>query len=594
MGCLANRMTGKVINMPNLKMQPFNLDDEAVVWVKETLRSLTEQEKVSQLFCLAGFSQQEEALKEMAGRGIGGVMYRQTPGKLLQQSHRTLQKHAKIPLLLAANLESGGNGAAAEGTPYGNPMQAAATGDREAGYKLGKVACSEGAAVGCNWTFAPVVDIDMNFHNPITNLRTFGHDPDRVLHLARGYLKAADEEEVAVSIKHFPGDGVDERDQHTLVPINSLSVDEWDQTFGKVYSGLIQAGAKTVMVGHIALPSWAHKINPSLPQEDNTPASLSPELLQGLLRERLGFNGLIVTDATLMLGFMGAMPRSKGLPFAVAAGCDMLLFTKSFEEDYGYVMAALEDGRLSRRRLDEAVTRILALKASLGLHRKQKAGKLVPPEEALSVLGCQQHKAWEEACARQAVTLVKDNQGLLPLLPDKHRRVYLNVIEASTAIDTPLKETLKQKLEDEGFQVTVRDRETSINLKALNAGGDPDPRVKKILEELTGGIEDFRSQYDLVMYVANMETVSNNTTVRLQWIGLGNDAPWFVHEVPTLFVSLANPYHLLDAPMMQTFINAYSSTEAVIDAVVDKLTGKEPFTGISPIDPFCGRWDTKL
>ena len=138
------------------------------------------------------------------------------------------------------------------------------------------------------WSFAPIVDINYDFHNPITNVRTFGSDPEIVLAFASRYLDAADECDVAVAIKHFPGDGVDERDQHILTSVNSFSTEKWDETFGYVYSNLIQKGAKTVMVGHIAQPAYVKAINPNATRKEMLrPASLSPELLTVLLRGKL-------------------------------------------------------------------------------------------------------------------------------------------------------------------------------------------------------------------------------------------------------------------------------------------------------------------
>ena len=289
----------------------------------------------------------------------------------MQQTHRYLQENSKIPLLIGANLEDGGCGIAVDGTQYGKQMQVAATGDVEDAYRLGKVSCSEGAAVGCNWAFAPVVDIDRNWRNPITNVRTYGNDPDRVLAYGCNYMKAAKEENVLVAIKHFPGDGCDEVDQHILTSVNDLSCEEWDKTYGKIYKGLIDAGAQTVMVGHIAQPAYQKKYNPDFPKK-LVPASLSPELLKGLLRQKLGFNGLIVTDSTCMVGFSSAMKREKAVPYAIEAGCDMFLFNKDLEEDYQYMLNGYKQGILSEQRLDEALTRILATKAALGLHKKKK------------------------------------------------------------------------------------------------------------------------------------------------------------------------------------------------------------------------------
>jgi beta-N-acetylhexosaminidase len=583
--------------MINLKTTPFNLGDRDITWVKETLDSMSLQEKIGQLFFPVGATTDENALKQLVGGlGIGGMMYRAEAGEVVRETHRILQSYAKIPMLLAANLEAGGTGLVKDGTTYGMPMQASATGDPEAGYKLGKTGCVEGAQVGCNLAFAPIVDIDMNFRNPITNLRTFGSNVDKVIEMASGFLRAADEENVAVSIKHFPGDGVDERDQHLLTSINSLSVQEWDETYGRVYQTLIDQGAKTVMVGHIAQPAYVHELNPEIPAQNVIPATLSPELLQGLLRGRLGFNGVTITDASPMVGFCVAMKREDAVPKAIAAGCDMLLFNKDIQEDFGYMMAGYSKGVITEDRLNEAVTRILALKASLKLHEKQKKGTLVPDKEALKNIRLPEHVAWEKECADRSVTLVKDTAGLIPVSPEKYRRIYLNVIEDSDHLESPLRQLWKKKLEEQGFEVTVRNRDTNFDMASLMAG-KPDPRAMELMMEAFSGVQSFTDQYDLVLYVCNLETSSNTTVIRVNWKGLGgmgNDTPWFVKELPTLFISTANPYHLLDVPMIPTFINAYSSTEVTIDAVIEKLLGRSTFTGISPVDPFCGRWDTKL
>lgn len=586
------------MNMIDLRAKPFLLDDAGVAWVEQTLADMTEEEKLGQLFCPLGATDDEAAIQQLTRSiGIGGIMYRPGPAQNVQKTHRLLQQHSKIPLLLAANLEAGGSGAALEGTNFAKPMGVAATDDDEMGYWLGKIACDEGAALGLNWAFAPIVDIDMNFRNPITNLRTFGSDPERVIRMAKGYLRAADEAGLAVSIKHFPGDGVDERDQHLVTSVNSLSCGEWDATFGKVYKTLIDAGAKTVMVGHIAQPAWQKALaqDPAAYQNRTVPASLSHELMVGLLRGRLGFNGLIVTDATPMVGFTVAGPRAETVPGAIAAGADMFLFNKSLEEDYGYMLAGYRRGVFSRERLDEAVTRILALKASLGLHKKQAAGTLVPGAEALAILGCEAHLAKARECADKAVTLVKDTAGLLPLSPTKTKRVYLNVLEPDGAVDTPLKMALRARFEAQGFEVEVRNRDTNVDIMAAFTGQTDDPHALELMREIFEKVDAFKSRYDLAVYVANYETASNNVVIRLQWqgmMGMGNDAPWFAAEIPVLFISLANPYHLLDVPMAKTFVNAYTNTPAVLDAVMEKIMGRSEWKGISPVDAACGRKDT--
>ncbi len=578
--------------MLDLKAKPFCLNEEDIVWVRETLASMTLEQKAGQVFCPMGFSADLGLLHHLiCDIGVGGMMYRPGFAAEIQNTHRAIQSMARIPLLLAANTEHGGDGLAFEGTSFGQPMAVAATDDSESAYRMGYTACSEGAALGLNWSFAPIVDINYEFHNPITNVRTFGSDVERVTACGSAYMRAAKENGVAVSIKHFPGDGVDERDQHILTSVNSLSREEWDESFGKVYSTLIEQGAETVMVGHIALPAYASA------DEKYLPASLSGSVMTGLLRGKLGFNGLISTDATPMVGFTAAMPREKAIPTAIAAGADMILFNKELEEDYRFLLDGIESGILTVERLDEAVTRILATKAALRLHEKQKAGTLVPGPEVLSVVGCERHRAWAKDVADKAVTLVKDTQSLLPISREKYKRVYLNVIQKDNSPENPVVQSWKELFEREGFEVTVRDRRVSITpMDFANMPGMSDEK-KALMHEMYRSVHEAQEAYDLYVYICNMENASNNTTLRLNWnvaFGLGDDAPWFVSEVPALMISTAYPYHLFDAPMLKTYINAYAGTPDFREAIMDKLMGRSAFTGVSPVDPFCDREELAL
>ena len=561
--------------MIDLRANPFFLDDEAIRWVEETKAAMTTEEKLQQLFFPIGYSANEGYLQyELLNRRPGGVMFRSGKTEELFNAYTYLQEHTKIPLLLAANLEAGGDGIVEEGTAFGKQMQAAATGDPEQAYRLGKISCAEGQAVGCNYAFAPVVDIDRNYHNPITNVRTYGNDPEMVKKCGLAYMRGAKECGSAVSIKHFPGDGVDETDQHVLTSVNSLSCEEWDESYGEIYRTLIENGALTVMVGHIAMPAYQKKFNPEFPDK-LIPATLSPELLKGLLREKLGFNGMIITDASPMVGFLCAMDRRKSVPYCIEAGCDMLLFNKDYGEDLEYMKAGYEQGILSEERLEEAVTRILAAKAALKLHEKQKNGTLAPKKENLSVIGCAQHREWAKECADKAVTLVKDTQHLLPISPEKHKRVLFEIMGKC-----PSEQRVAQRfiadMEKEGFTMIPYEEEVFDFSKPMH------------MET----VEEFRAKYDLVIYIGNVENASNKTTARLNWhapYGAGNNIPWFVEIVPTVFISLQNPYHLLDVPMIKTYINAYSNHDEMIDTVVEKLLGRSPFTGVSPVDPFCGK-----
>lgn len=562
--------------MIQYKEKPFYLTEKQIEWVENTYASMSVDEKIGQLFCPIVFTKDENELRQLVEeKHIGGMLYREGPGEELRQAHKVLQDASRIPLLTASNLEYGGNGSAVEGTYFGREMLVAATKDIEKAYQLGKVSCSEGAAVGVNWSFAPVVDLDLNYHNPITNVRTFGDDLDTVIEMGKAYIRAAKEEGTATSVKHFPGDGVDERDQHLLTSVNSLSCEEWDRTYGKIYEEMIEAGTLTIMAAHIALPAY-EEVFDGKKCERILPATLSKNLLTHLLREKLGFNGLITTDASPMVGFCAAMDRATAVPMSIECGCDVFLFNRNMEEDFRFMHEGYEKRILSEERLEEAVKRILAVKAALGLLEKQQNGTLVPGPDALNILKCEKHDTWAKECADQGITLVKDTQGLLPLKPEKHRRVLLEMMG-----DFPSNErvcaSFKEKLEAEGMEVTVY--------------------VKEGFEVMEDSVANFKSKYDLVLYIANIETASNKTVSRLNWhtmFGLGNNMPWMVYELPALFVSVGNPYHLLDAPMIKTFINGYCNSEYVIDAVVEKLMGRSEFKGKSPIDPFCGKADLAL
>ncbi|MCI6018959.1 MAG: glycoside hydrolase family 3 protein [Clostridiales bacterium] len=569
--------------MINLKANPFFLDDAGEKWVYDTLASMSVEEKIGQMFCPIGSNIEEDFLKAFLEEfKPGAMLYRPMPAADVQKTHRFLQNHSKIPMLFGANLESGGNGICSDGTYFSRPMGVAATDNPVNAYRLGKIAGAEAQAVGCNWSFAPICDLDMNFRNPITNVRTFGTNQERVITFVKEQLKGLKDSGVAAAVKHFPGDGVDERDQHLVPSVNSLSVEEYDKTYGAIWQEVVDAGTLSIMVGHILQPAYSKYLNPELRDDEILPATLSKEILQGLLRGKLGFNGMIVTDATPMVGFCTPMKRSDALPAALAAGCDMILFNKDIREDYRFVRDALSDGRLTMERVDEAVTRILAMKAAMGLPAQKAAGTLVPDVSALSVIACKEHQNWTKACADESVTLVKDTQNLLPISPEKYQRIRLYLLE--DRIGGGFKDgdseisRIKEKLENEGFEVSVFDY------------GKPD-----FYEMFEGGVADIQSKFDLAVYVACIDTASNQSVRRIDWVHLmAADAPWFLNDVPAMFISVANPYHLVDAPMVKTFINAYTPSEAVIDQVIDKIMGRSAFKGVNPVDPFCGIWGAKF
>ena len=277
----------------------------------------------------------------------------------------------------------------------------------------------------------------------------------------------------------------------------------------------------TIMAGHIMLPSYSQALNPSLKDEDVLPATLSPEIITGLLKEKLGFNGLVITDSTTMAGLAMAMDRRLAVPRTIAAGCDMFLFTKNLEEDFAYMKEGVKNGTITQERLDDAVTKILALKAALKLHKKNNIPSL---EAALKTLSAPESKNLALECADRAITLVKNKQELLPISPQKYKRVLFYCIESGEGqmgygISKEANQHFMQKLRDQGFEVT-------------------EFKPKEGFEGMMASSEEYKKNYDLIIYSANMATKSNQTIVRIEWCQpMGANVPVYINSIPTIFIS---------------------------------------------------------
>ncbi len=563
----------------DLRAKPFYLGESQIKWVEDTLASMTDEDKLHQLFCLVLYDDNEEYCKYL-GEKIrpGGFMNRVMSAEQCVSSVEKMQKYSRIPLLVAANLETGGNGIVKGGTSLGKPMQVAAAYDTEYGRRLGEVCGVQGSAAGANWAFAPIIDIDYNWRNPITNVRTFGSDPETVARMGAAYVSEVQKHGVAAAIKHFPGDGVDERDQHVSASVNSLSCEEWDASYGKVYGDCIDAGALTVMVGHIMQPAYTRYFEPDIEDHEMLPASINKAIVSGLLREKLGFNGLVITDSTAMAGLAAHLPREKMVPMTIAAGCDMFLFTKNLEEDVSFMEKGFADGVFTRERLDEAVTRILALKAALGLPEKKQNGTLVPSATAAkAAIANPEYKRWSDECAAKAITLVKEEKGIFPITPERFPRVLFCPLDrdGNTADDGKPNAYFRASLEKAGFAVDVFE-------------------PKQVTEGAMASVSEMVEKYDLIVYSA-MIRARYQPVARIVWSDpQGANIPTLCHTIPTVFVSLESPYHLADVPQLRTYINCYSNSRNTIDALMEKLAGKSKFEGVSPVDAFCGKWEAKV
>lgn len=579
---------GKIVD---LTKKPFNLNKEEIDWVENLVLNMPLDEKIKQLFIHLTSQKNEDYLKEEISNLLpGGVRFNPGRSKEIYDHNYFVQKYSKIPVFICANCENGGNGAFIGGVEVGGETKVSATNDINLAYKLGEISAKEAKLVGINTIFAPIVDIHNNFHNPVISTRTFGNDPEKVLKYSKEFLRGIHDHNLLSAAKHFPGDGFDERDQHLSLTVNPLSKEEWDNSFKKVYSGLIEDGLDMVMVGHIKLPSYELYFNKDLKEDEFRPASTSFYLLTNLLKEELKFNGLVLTDATHMVGYTASGKRRDLIVDSIKNGCDMILFYNDFNEDFNYVKDAILNNTLSMDRVDDALRRILGLKAKLHFN-KFKLDEFIKYDEEKINETINEDKAISLEVSKKAITLVKNLDNILPLNKNKIKRILIVPQNDENPFSSMMPkrgksfdEIVRDLLINEGFEVEIFE---SLMDKAKKL---PPLEAFKLVGNVYNNktpVTDLTSNYDLVIQLAHFD--SHNTVQRISWkLSKGTaDVPRYVHELPVIFVSLCSPFHLFDVPQVRTYINCYDKNENTLVELVNKLVGKDEFKGVSPVDAFC-------
>lgn len=568
----------------DLKAAPYNLDDAQVAWVEETLAGMTLDEQVGQLFTNLFFFGTDEfsgnpytAEQILEKFHIGVARYHGGTSEKVQDLINRLQAASKIPLLVAANCDSGGNGAMSDGTYVASGAQTEASRSTEVARNAGYVSGREMDAIGANLNFDPCVDILFNWRNTIVNTRAYGTTAEDVIRYTIPFVEGQRESGVLTCVKHWPGDGTEERDQHLVLGVNELQPDEWEASFGEVYRAHIANGVEMIMAGHIALPYYQQKLDPSLADEDILPATLAPELIDGLLKTELGFNGAVITDASHMLGMTSAMRREDYVPAAIAAGCDCFLFFNNLEEDFGFMKAGVEKGIITKERLDDANRRILGLKAKLRLHEARENGTLLRKPEDLAVVGSEEHLAMRKDAADKGITLVKNTLDQLPLTPEKHRRIRLYHLTGESGMFGAVSDKLAQlyvtELGRRGYEVTINDGTTRVKGPTLT----------------------YREEVDAALIIAEVVGYGAQNNYRIVWkTAMSNECPWYVWEVPTFMVSHNYTTHLHDATMVKCYINAYHSNEDNVLATIDKMEGRSEFTGQPNDLVWTEKWQARL
>lgn len=552
-----------------LRAQPFGLGDGDIAWVDEQLARLTGSSRLAQLFNVMLMPDDVQHLA-LLKRLQPGAITQFTIGGLATAvaAARSVQREGAIPILTSGDVE-GGTICLDGATPMPNQLGMAALPDEQDYRRALAVMAEEACAIGIDWTFSPVIDINADFRSTIVGTRSFGASQQRVGRLGALHVDVVQATGLAATAKHWPGEGFDPRDQHVLTTVNPLSLAQWDASFGTLYRSAIQAGVKTIMAGHIAWPAFAQSLGVT-GLEAYRPASISRLLNTDLLRGKLGFNGLITSDATQMGGLTSWSAREVHLPEIIENGCDMILFSDDLEADIAVLAQAIAQGCLSERRIDEALTRVLGLKASLGLHRRVVESG--PVEDIRQRLRTAQHLDISRQVASASITLVKDVQKLLPIHPVKHRRITLLTQTADPQLTpfAPLEITLGALLQARGFEVRAYDQD------------DPPSAANT----------------DLLLYVLAHESLMTAGAIHFDWRRLHGPI-WhamrrYWHEMPTAMISMGHPYYLNEAPRMPCVINAYTAIQPVQEALVRKLLGEEPFVGTHPVDAFCGHADAQF
>ena len=381
-------------------------------WVARTLRKMTVEEKIGQMVACRFTGEfrnaDNAALRELeslvADAKIGGLILF-APARVHETAELVngFQKLAKVPLLMAADFEAGAANRVTGATLFPPLMALGAAGSEDLAYAMGRITALEGRALGIHMTYAPVVDVNINPDNPIINTRAVGADPALVSRIANAFIRGVQANGMIATAKHFPGHGDTSLDSHSLMPTIEADLERLEKVELFPFQSAVEAGVRAVMTAHLAVPA--------LDPTPGLPATLSAPIMTGVLREKMGFRGLIVTDALEMAGVTNSYSTEEASLRAILAGVDQLLLPPEPAKVIAYLAAAVRDGRIPAARIDASVRRILEAKAALGLHRQRfvRIGdlrRLVAPRAYLE----QAAKTFESA-----TTLVRNEDGAVPL-----------------------------------------------------------------------------------------------------------------------------------------------------------------------------------
>jgi beta-N-acetylhexosaminidase len=530
---------------------------ESKVTVDSLLATLTLREQVGQLvfpwllgdYAALDGETLEATLHAVDSLGIGGIIISIGSPLDVAAKLNSLQRRSRLPLLIAADLEYGTGMRLQGGTAFPPPMGLAAGGSELDAYELGRITALEAKAVGIQLTFSPVADVNNNPLNPIINTRSFGEDPADVARFVNAYVRGAREHGLFTTAKHFPGHGDTGTDSHIAVPVAPGCWDRLDTLEMVPFRAAIAAGVTAIMTAHVALPC--------LDPADPVPATLSVAATQGLLRDSLGFQGLVVTDALVMGAIVERFGAGESAVRAFLAGSDLLLMPADLRVAVDAMVAAVESGRITRHRLTASIRRVLALKIAAGLFEH----RLVPLDDVPRVVGRRDFQDAADAAARRALTLVTPG----PITEFRARRGRTAVITYAEETNLSLGNELLRRLRAFGDSVTTHRLYPSSGSASYDSARNVMQRADRVVFAPSVRPIAWRGHVALPeLLVAQIRAV----------------AP----ARPTMLVSFGSPYLLNQLPgFAGGYLIAWGDNLATERAAADALTGRAPITGTLPI-----------
>src|SRR5882724_241663 len=543
------------------------LSPAANAWVESTLRKMTVDEKIGQLlfttyhgsFTATDAATYEQIMHDVKDLHVGGFINvtRISPlGIVKSQAYPTavlnnqLQSKSKLPLLIGADFERGTAMRLDEGTSFPTAMALAAGGDSKDAYTMGKITALESRAVGVHWIYAPDADVNNNPGNPIINTRSFGEDPARVAEFVSAFVRGVEENGGLATAKHFPGHGDTASDSHIDLPVIRADKERLEKLELVPFRAAISAGAGSIMTGHLNVPA--------LEPDPNTPATLSHNILTGLLRNELGYQGLIVTDAMDMGGITVQYAPGEAAVRAVVAGADAVLMPPVPDAAFEALQAAVKSGRISKARLDASVRRILQAKARLGLQSNRLVDVNAINQKFASV-------AWQKEAQEisdRGVTLLRDTPHRLPIDAAKPSRALLLAFYADP--EPYPGEDLERELRTRFDSVTTLRADTRFVNASILKLPPPDSYDVAILA-LFVRVSDRKG---------NVDVPAEQAALAEQLYKTGK---------PIITVGFGSPYLIEKFPQAETWLAAFGISDVAQISVARALFGQIPVRGHLPV-----------